>query len=331
MEKIFIITSERSGSNLLRTLLNNHSQISAPIAPHFLNSFDSFIDKYGNLNNESNIKQLLKDMTLLANHKFNQWNLTSSSDQLYELYKPTTSTQALDSMYSQKALSDKKSHYACKDNDLYKFALEIKLQIPNAKFIYLYRDVRDHVASWMKTPLFLHTPFDAAQKWSVEQKKILRLIKSRGVVMHRISYEELIQNPTSTMKNLFEYLKINYEKSSTSTDSANSESKRNPLWKNLSKPVISDNFNKYRKTLTPKDIRIVESIAKHEMMELGYTLDTKADWNWTPRITGIEMRLKRRLSKIKNRNFFKEKMVDLLEKQKLISRINNSYSDDSSK
>ena len=44
---IILLVSERSGSNLLRTLIGNHSDISAPIAPHLLHVF-------------YNIKQLYK-------------------------------------------------------------------------------------------------------------------------------------------------------------------------------------------------------------------------------------------------------------------------------
>jgi len=41
MKKIFLIGSERSGTNLLRVLLGNHSRISAPPPIHLLDLFES--------------------------------------------------------------------------------------------------------------------------------------------------------------------------------------------------------------------------------------------------------------------------------------------------
>ena len=50
MKRIMILASERSGTNLLRTLLGNHNDISAPVAPHFFDAFKETIHLYGDLN-----------------------------------------------------------------------------------------------------------------------------------------------------------------------------------------------------------------------------------------------------------------------------------------
>ena len=41
-------------------------------------------------------------------------------------------------------------------------------------------------------------------------------------------------------------------------------------WSNLSKGVMSDNFNKYKKELTTKEISYIEKICFFEMLSLGY-------------------------------------------------------------
>lgn len=48
---IILLASERSGSNLLRTLLGNHSDISAPVAPHLIKMFYPIKHYFSDLHN----------------------------------------------------------------------------------------------------------------------------------------------------------------------------------------------------------------------------------------------------------------------------------------
>jgi len=55
---IILLASERSGSNLLRILLGNHSNILAPIAPHLMNIFYPIKHYYCNLiDRQKNIRK----------------------------------------------------------------------------------------------------------------------------------------------------------------------------------------------------------------------------------------------------------------------------------
>ncbi|MBK7482140.1 MAG: sulfotransferase [Flavobacteriales bacterium] len=44
---IFLVGSERSGSNLLRSLIGNHSMVEAPTAPHFFDQWSHALWAYG--------------------------------------------------------------------------------------------------------------------------------------------------------------------------------------------------------------------------------------------------------------------------------------------
>ena len=67
---IVLLASERSGSNLLRSLLGNHSQISAPVAPHLLVEFYNSSKYYGDLRDLQNIKELLRCPNLSAKKQY---------------------------------------------------------------------------------------------------------------------------------------------------------------------------------------------------------------------------------------------------------------------
>ena len=72
---IVLLASERSGSNLLRTLLGNHSDISAPIAPHLIKIFYPIKHYYLDLSSKVNNKNLFCDMLQIVNHPFSNWKL----------------------------------------------------------------------------------------------------------------------------------------------------------------------------------------------------------------------------------------------------------------
>src|SRR5690349_13165570 len=114
MTKIFLLGSERSGSNLLRTLLGNHSQINAPIAPHFC---DVFVANFPLYKRHANGKEkLLEDLQRYVNHTFNAWNLNLDIPKMLKEYELNSFLQFVNAMYSEKAKSEGKTGYFSKDN-----------------------------------------------------------------------------------------------------------------------------------------------------------------------------------------------------------------------
>src|SRR5436190_24180256 len=59
---IQMIGTQRSGSNLLRVMLNQLPEIYAPHPPHILQTFYPLLHNYGNLAEDKNFKQLAEDV-----------------------------------------------------------------------------------------------------------------------------------------------------------------------------------------------------------------------------------------------------------------------------
>lgn len=320
---IMLIYSERSGSNLLRTLLGNHSEISAPVAPHLLDSFSPFILNYKNLSESSNMIKLLGDMLSLVNHSYHNWNLLTSPQKILSTYHPKTLIEAFDSIYRAKSKIENKKYYVSKDNHLFNYAFQIKEILPGAKFVYLYRDPRDHVASWMRTPLFMHTPYQIIRKWVNEQQKCIMLENSYGFDLHHIRYEDLITKPEKTMTELQLFLEIPVQEECFNTNPDNIEANRNEYWKNLKKPIIKNNQKKYLQKISQNDLLIIESIAKNEMKYLEYELDTIANWaNQGSYLFKVQQRIRTTRSKRKHKKLFHDDMSLLQDKLQLLNEIN---------
>ena len=272
-KKIFLLGSERSGSNLLRTLLGNHSEISAPIAPHFCDVFYDQFKHYLPLNNDR-VTELLQDVQTYINHPFNDWQLTFDASHHERI---SSFIDVVDLAYSEKAKQESKSSYFVKDNNNHRYALGILKEIPDAQFIYLYRDVRDQVASWLRTPLNTLTAYKSVTKWVGDQNECLSLNRFYNVPMHFVSYEELVGDPAGTMTKTLQFLDLEVEEGCFSTNKDNKEAEKIILWNNINKP-IKKNSGKYRDILTKSEIEMVETIARSTMKELGYTPETNCDW-----------------------------------------------------
>lgn len=278
--RIFILASERSGTNLLRTLIGNHKEVSAPVAPHLFHEFYRNIDLYGDLRRQENKKELLQDMLRLVNHEYHNWQLSKQSVSIaMGLGNVDTLAKAIDFFYLEKAKQSDKNSYCSKGIHNYDHAHYVKSAFSDAKFIYLVRDPRDVTASWLRTPLHLHTAYKIAYQWN-EQQAVCRRVQAcypDDVIFVR--YEELTGNTEKEMTRIMEGLGLPVDDNCFSTDRGNRESKNNELWKNLNKPVIKRNSSKYLTSLSPEEINIVETVARESMVLANYT-DFNSATNW---------------------------------------------------
>lgn len=276
--RIIIFYSERSGSNLLRVLLGNHSQISAPVPPHLLDAFKKEVHLFGDLSRERNMVKFLDGLIQYVNHSFSDWNLEIGAVELFDSMQPQTFIEAFDAIYKAKTRRDGKKHYVCKDNHMFDYAFPLLHRLNNLKFIYLYRDPRDVVSSWMKHRMLYFTPFDAAQAWKAEQKKCIELEQVYSIDMHHVSYEDLVRSTEQAMTGVLEYLGLEVEEACFSNEGNKPEAERNILWKNLNKPIMRDNTRNFETVLSGKKINMVESITSEQMRYLGYEPITDGTW-----------------------------------------------------
>ena len=61
--------------------------------------------------------------------------------------------------------------------------------------------------------------------------------------VHFIKYEDLVSNARQEMTKVLNFLNLEIDENCFRTDRNNIEANRNELWKNLSEPIIKNNFN----------------------------------------------------------------------------------------
>lgn len=276
---VFIMSSERSGSNLLRVLLGFHSVLAAPRPLQLLISFHKLLPGYGDLSQREHARRLLDDCLALANHPYHAWKLTIDLEGVYARYALTGLIDCFHLLYSEYAFREKKKRFVCKENNLFDFAAQIADYYSDPAFVYLYRDPRDYVASWRGLPVGPKTHFLAVSKWVEEQKRCERFIALSGLRVHCLKYEDLITATERAMTDLLRFIGVPVEEACFSIpEGSNMDAAWNSYWQNLSRPILRHNFNKYRQALTEQTITMIETIAGEYMEKLHYACDTKADW-----------------------------------------------------
>jgi len=276
-EGIQIIGTQRSGSNLLRVILDQSDQIASPHPPHILVTFVPLLDLYGFLT-EAKYKALIRDVVSYVRANPVPWDGVELNEAwIFENSKTYSLFEINKLVYETAARSKKAKYWCCKSMANVHYAADLEEHSPNLKYIYLYRDGRDVALSFKKAIVGEKHIYHLAKQWFKDQYACIELSKKiTKDWFFSLNYEELIASPADVIQRLCRFLAIDYSenmldfhhsKESQSTASAGE------MWENLAKPIIKDNTGKFRKELSIEEISIFESINQQTLTDLGYVLD----------------------------------------------------------
>ncbi len=272
---IFMIGTQRSGSNLLRLMLNQIPEIAAPHPPHILKRMMPLVGKYGDLTEQDNFEQLVDDVCQLVLLNPVPWKGVELDPKII-IGKCRTQTLlgVFEAIYDAMAQAAGASQWCCKSLANVHFLERIEAYFKRPKYIYLYRDGRDVAVSFRKAVVGEKHFYHIAHNWAHSQKLALEHGKKigSGRFIH-LSYEALITDPESTMRRLCRCLDVVYTPSMMDfyqSDEAKRAASSGELWGNVNKPVQANNCGNYLREANKDDIRIFESIAGDVLDELGY-------------------------------------------------------------
>lgn len=271
----FLISSERSGSNLITKLLDNHSLYCGPTPPHLLRVFHKKTTIYGDLTNDKNWGFFIQDIFDFFNCKIGVWQSTLSKNELLEI-KPRNLAEVVKHIYYKEALFHNKKHLFIKEVKTYHFFKFLIAHYAQPRFIWLVRDPRDMALSWSQSPVHRGDIIRAAKIWKEDQYETLKIYEKYKDEILLVKYEDLISNQVDVLKVICEFLKIPFDSNMVEFH-RNKTSKDNAVqtvnWRNLDKEIIVDNFKKYIQNLSQEQIEYIEFVCQDEMKRLNYTFD----------------------------------------------------------
>ncbi|MCG8305794.1 MAG: sulfotransferase [Cytophagales bacterium] len=273
---IQIIGTQRSGSNLLRLMLNQLEEVVAPHPPHILKAFMNLLPAYGNLSAPRSFRNLIADVCRFVEANPVPWQeIVLDWDRIANLCKENTLIELFRVIYEIKAEANGAEFWCCKSmHNVYYADL---MESIRPFYIHLVRDGRDVAASFRKTVVGEMHPYFIGRQWKKDQEFSNRLIEKIGRERAiRIHYEDLIEHPEDVMKSICRLLNVTYDTKVLdfyNSKESNLTAVAGKMWSNLKKPIIRDNTKKYKSELTAEEIRIFESVAAGILTEYGYEPD----------------------------------------------------------
>jgi hypothetical protein len=278
----FLICSERSGSNLIRAMLDAHSQVYAPVPMNLGRDFWYQIYRYGDLARDDNWAALLRDIAERLREYPAEIGVPISETELHDAVSERSFGRVYAYIYGKGMALAGKSELFLKENYVGQHLALFRDAFPGARFVYQVRDPRDYLLSCRrvarKDPLYRS---DAAclDIWKRDQEAALNTLFTKGATQVFVQrYEDLVRDPATVLEALCSFLQIPFEDAMLRYHERRASrvaaGKQPEFWQNLSKPVISDNVGNYRNGLSGLAVRTVEYRLGHLMRPLGYELSS---------------------------------------------------------
>lgn len=274
MQALFLVGEQRSGSNLLRLMISNTHEVAAPHPPHILQRIDPYVPVHQPLS-DLQFDYMVDVVCELVEKNPVPWlNTVLDRNDVKQRCREKHVIAIYGAVMDIYAESNGAKKWMCKSMQNIRWARHLNNYFQNNKYIYLHRDPRDVALSFSKAVIGEKHPYFSALQWKQLQRLCLdaraQLPTDR---FFTISYDQLINDTESTLRNLCGFLHIEFRREMMhfyESEEARNTAASSSLWENVAKPIMHHNTNKFLKELTQEQICIIESIAGIEMDELGY-------------------------------------------------------------
>ncbi len=275
MPFVFLICSERSGGNLLLKLLDAHPEFCAPAPTHVVRTFAPNRLRYGDLSDEARWGTLCEDVADFLENNLARWRVRFDPRGLANVCQARTLGGVIRHVFESEARAHGKVRVVDRENHAFRWVPFLLAGFAECRFVYLVRDPRDMALSFLRSPSHPGGVLAGARRWRDEQMKSLEMY---GFLMdsarvHLVRYEDLVARTEETLKILCTFLGTRYAPSMLEyhlQERTIRQAARMENWRNLARPVMTDNFDKWRTGLRDEQVQAVELLCADGMRALGY-------------------------------------------------------------
>jgi hypothetical protein len=278
----FVVGVPRSGTTLLRLMLDAHPQLTIPPETYFLPELLRACKSGG-----ASRERVLEVIT--ATKRWQDFQLEPSRLlRRLPARRPVKGREAARAFYAAYAESVGKPRWGDKTPVYLKSMLAIQKALPEARFIHIIRDGRDVALSVLGLLFGPDSVDEAARRW---KRKVLRAREQASRLRHyrEVRYEDLVADPESTLRSVCEDVELPWDPSMLDyhrhaeqrmrteirelrplgggTITAEERVRQHEL---VSRPPSATRAGRWKTDMSPADRQAFESVAGKLLDQLGY-------------------------------------------------------------
>jgi hypothetical protein len=264
---LLILGVRRSGTTLLRVMLDRHSQLAVPDESYFVPQLadrhlrhvdpDEFVDDLRRLNT------------------LTEWEVPLDRVRA-RLHDDMPIGAAVATVYAVYADERGKPRWGDKTPMYMQNLRLLERLFPDALFVHLIRDGRDAALSFLAMPrgivteTWMHprTPAEFACQWRTEVAAARRLGRRVGRRYLEVRYEELVADAEAALRRICEFAGLEFEPGLVDY-AGNVDVSAKPHQQSLKQPPTSG-LRDWRTQMSPTDVTAFEHVAGDLLRELGY-------------------------------------------------------------
>ena len=276
----------RCGSHALRLRLNQSADFYSPYPMHIVD-FMPLVDLYGDLDRDWSYFQMAIDLVGLQNATMVKWdNVALDPVKIFEAVKdePRSVHRIAWEMLFQAGQIHQARVVMDKSLDNVYYAADLIELFDDMLFLNVVRDPRA-VSSINKAIIHDYDPLLNTISWVKAHDRIQQLIAQHSEKVLTIRYEDFLNNQAAVLYKVCQFLGIEFLDSMmdvSSSKEAKDISVLSALWETNSSVPIPAYIDKFKQTMSTKDIEIIETIAADYMELYGYEKMTPAKADITP-------------------------------------------------
>lgn len=257
----FIFGCGRSGTTLLRAMLHHHPRIAVP--PEALSLVD-----FLRVSDRLSINQAR--LSLMKDYELREWGVPLRAEDFADC---TTVAELIERVHEVYARQHGKETWGHKTPRMVRHADLLAKAFPAAKFIHVVRDPRAVARSFQRSPVHRSNAFYAARRWrrDVEAgRAFAQRCPERAI---EVRYEDLVAEPQHTLRRVGDFLGIAFDPAMLDyADDAPGDygAYHEQIHEKLASKPDPSRIELWRESLTPRQLRVVESVVGDAMRRYGY-------------------------------------------------------------
>lgn len=266
----FVVGNDRSGTTLLRLILDRSREAAVPPESMFLLDFAP-VRRRGGLDDHERATRFCAEVW--SHPRVRAWGLTGEAPEVpgglshEEAYR-----FAVEAPFRAYAGREGKERFGDK-TPAYLFAFDELFAVwPAARAVVLVRDARDVALSVRSVPFGPNNTYTAAGWWRKGVRAGLEAQSRYPEQVLTVRYEDLVRDPETVVQEVCRHVGLGYNTEMLAVEASPPEKVLGSPTGTLAplEPISADGSGRFEAEMSAEDRRIVESVAGNELRALGY-------------------------------------------------------------